>query len=119
LDNKLSLKKYPNIKFAGQISGVEGYVESASMGLLCGMFSSYEILNKELTSPPPTTAIGSLLNYITFDHYLSDEKFSFQPMNVNFGLFADLEEKTHKKARKEAYSNRALEDLSKWYDLNK
>ncbi len=114
LNNKLSLKKSPNIKFAGQISGVEGYVESASMGLLCGIFNAHEILNKEITSPPPTTAIGSLLHYITFDHYSNDNKFSFQPMNVNFGLFEDFKEKIHKKARKEAYSNRALEDISSW-----
>jgi methylenetetrahydrofolate--tRNA-(uracil-5-)-methyltransferase len=114
LDEKLNLKKLPNIKFAGQISGVEGYVESASMGLLCGIFSSYEILNKEITPPPPTTAIGSLLNYITHDHYSNDSKFSFQPMNVNFGIFKNLEEKVYKKARKEAYSKKALADILEW-----
>ena len=114
LDEKLHFKKSPNIQFAGQISGVEGYVESASMGLLCGIFTAYEILNKNITTPPPTTAIGSLLHYITFDHYSDNQKFSFQPMNANFGLFADLKDKTNKNSRKEAYSNKALEDIENW-----
>ena len=114
LDQNLSLKKYSHIKFAGQISGVEGYVESASMGLLSGLFMASEILNQEITLPPKTTAIGSLLNYITFDHYSADEKFSFQPMNINFGLFANLAEKTHKKQRKAAYSTRALQEITNW-----
>lgn len=114
LDEKLRFKQSPNIQFAGQISGVEGYVESASMGLLCGIFTACEIANKSITPPPATTAIGSLLHYITFDHYSGNEKFSFQPMNTNFGLFADLTEKTTKKSRKEAYSQRALSDILQW-----
>ncbi len=100
LDNKLSLKSNKNIKFAGQISGVEGYVESAAMGLLCGIFLSFELENKEILTPKNTTAIGSLLNYITFDHYLNDDKFTFQPMNVNFGLFEDFQNRVNKKKEK-------------------
>ncbi len=114
LDEKLNFKKSPNIKFAGQISGVEGYVESASMGLLCGIFSAYEIFGKNITPPKPSTAIGALLNYITFDHYCDNKKFSFQPMNVNFGIFQDLEEKTSKKDRKEFYSRTALSNTLTW-----
>ena len=114
LDQNLSLKKQPNIKFAGQISGVEGYVESSSMGLLCGIFTALEMQNKKITPPPTTTSIGSLINYITFDHYQDDKKFTFQPMNVNFGLYSPLTEKTHKKSRKEAYAKSALESIKKW-----
>ncbi len=114
LDQKLTLKTSNNIRFAGQISGVEGYVESSAMGLLCGIFYSYEILKSKIDVPLKTTAIGSLLNYITFDHYLNDKKFSFQPMNVNFGLFESFENRINKKERKAAYSKRALTDISLW-----
>ena len=114
LDNKLSLKTNKNIKFAGQISGVEGYKKSSAMGLLCGIFLFSELNNKEISIPQNTTALGSLLNYITFDHYLDDNKFTFQPMNVNFGLFKDFQNRINKKERKAAYSKRALEDINLW-----
>lgn len=111
LDEFLRLKAAPNIRFAGQVTGVEGYVESASMGLLAGIFWADEIAGQELIRPKSTTAIGSLLNHITLGHTLDESKQSFQPMNVNYGLFEPLKERTKKSERKEAYSNRALADI--------
>jgi methylenetetrahydrofolate--tRNA-(uracil-5-)-methyltransferase len=117
LDKFIRFKKSPNIYFAGQITGVEGYVESASMGLLAGIFCGYEILkNHELSDnllPPLTTAIGSLLNYITTSRNCEDSQnaVAFQPMNVNFGLFLELPKNINKDQRKEAYKNRSLNDL--------
>ena len=108
LDQFLRLKSHKNITFAGQITGVEGYVESAAMGLLAGRFIANDfegIENKELNNK---TAIGCLLNYITKNH---EEGSDFQPMNVNYGLFDPLEEKMKKVDRKAAYSKRALEEL--------
>ena len=107
LDQFLRFKKSPNILFAGQVTGVEGYVESAAMGLIAGIFVAK---NFEIATPNPKTAIGSLLNHITLGH----EGLDFQPMNVNFGLFENLEEKTKKTDRKAAYSNRALSELEIW-----
>ncbi len=111
LDEYLRFKKSPNILFAGQVTGVEGYVESAAMGLLSGIFVAAEMAGKTLARPTPQTAIGALLNHITLGH---EEKNSFQPMNVNFGLFEPLAEKTKKTDRKEAYSQRALEEITSW-----
>lgn len=118
LDESLRLKTSPNIRFAGQITGVEGYVESSAMGLLTGIFTAREIENKSFTKPKTTTSIGALLNHITLGHKSEDDesKALFQPMNTNFGLFEPLEEKVKKDQRKEAYSKRALEDLKKWRD---
>ncbi len=107
LDEFLCFKKSPNILFAGQVSGVEGYVESASMGLLAGLFTAAEFFGRKISKPTAKTAIGALLNHITCGHEGSD----FQPMNVNFGLFEPLEEKTKKHDRKAAYSARALEEI--------
>ncbi|NBV07249.1 MAG: methylenetetrahydrofolate--tRNA-(uracil(54)-C(5))-methyltransferase (FADH(2)-oxidizing) TrmFO [Proteobacteria bacterium] len=107
LDEFLRFKKSPNILFAGQVTGVEGYVESAAMGLLCGIFLAKDFA---LKTPNSKTAIGALLNHITFGH----EGLDFQPMNVNFGLFENLEEKINKANRKEAYSQRALRELEIW-----
>ncbi len=111
LDEFLRFKKSPNILFAGQITGVEGYVESASMGLLAGIFLAHEIDGKKISKPKNSTAIGALLNHITLGH---ESKSDFQPMNVNFGLFAELEEKTKKSDRKNAYSARALSEIEEW-----
>jgi methylenetetrahydrofolate--tRNA-(uracil-5-)-methyltransferase len=111
LDEYLRFKKSPNILFAGQVTGVEGYVESAAMGLLSGIFVAAEMAGKTVARPTPQTAIGALLNHITLGH---EEKNSFQPMNVNFGLFEPLAEKTKKADRKEAYSQRALEEITSW-----
>ena len=106
LDEFLRCKKFPNIRFAGQVTGVEGYVESAAMGLLAGIFCATETK----FSPSSKTAIGALLQHITCGH----EGINFQPMNVNFGLFTPLEEKIKKADRKAAYSGRALAELSLW-----
>jgi len=110
LDNTLRMKADPRLRFAGQITGVEGYVESAAMGLITGLFAANERLGKAVTPPPFTTAFGALINHITGG---ADAK-SFQPMNVNFGLFPPLAERTKKKERKPAMSKRALEDLAIW-----
>jgi methylenetetrahydrofolate--tRNA-(uracil-5-)-methyltransferase len=94
LDQSLQLKARPGLRFAGQITGCEGYVESASIGLLAGRFAAAQRKGETISVPPATTALGSLLNHITGGHIVSDEepgKRSFQPMNINFGLFPELE----------------------------
>jgi methylenetetrahydrofolate--tRNA-(uracil-5-)-methyltransferase len=104
LDAQLRLRARPSLRFAGQITGVEGYVESAAIGLLAGRFASgLEAL------PPPTTAFGALLTHITGG---ADAK-TFQPMNVNFGLFPELKG-ARGRDRKKALSQRALADLDAW-----
>lgn len=110
LDGELRMKADPRLRFAGQITGVEGYVESAAMGLMTGLFAANDILGKTVTPPPATTAFGALINHITGG---ADAK-TFQPMNVNFGLFPPLAERTKKKERKPAMSKRALIDLAEW-----
>ena len=90
LDGVMRLKARPSLRFAGQITGVEGYVESAAMGLLAGRFAAAERLGQALTPPPPTTALGALLTHITTGH-VPGKKGAFQPMNVNFGLFPEME----------------------------
>lgn len=112
LDETLRLKKAPNVRFAGQITGVEGYVESAACGLMAGRFAVAEMLNKPANLPPRTTALGALIAHITGDAEAS----TFQPMNVNFGLFPPLEQRTKKKERPGAYCNRALSALADWQD---
>jgi methylenetetrahydrofolate--tRNA-(uracil-5-)-methyltransferase len=126
LDASLRLKAEPRLRFAGQITGVEGYVESAAIGLLAGRFAAAERLGTPLASPPPTTALGALISHITGGH-LSDTggtSRSFQPMNVNFGLLPPLpageprrvkgERGSKTLARKQAMSARALADLDRW-----
>jgi methylenetetrahydrofolate--tRNA-(uracil-5-)-methyltransferase len=110
LDNELRLKAMPRLRFAGQVTGVEGYVESAAIGLLTGRFAAAERVGQPSFSPPPTTALGALLNHITG----GAEAETFQPMNVNFGLFPDLEGKIKGRDRKLAYTRRALTDLDGW-----
>lgn len=93
LDQSLRLKSRPALRFAGQITGCEGYVESAAIGLLAGRFAAADARGEAPSLPPATTALGSLLNHITGGHLVSDDepgKRSFQPMNVNFGLFPEL-----------------------------
>jgi methylenetetrahydrofolate--tRNA-(uracil-5-)-methyltransferase len=109
LDRELRLRKAPHIRFAGQITGCEGYVESAAIGLLTGLMTAAEVSGSTWSSPPRTTAMGALLAHITGDA----EADSYQPMNVNFGLFPPLHE-VKKKARKEAYTARAKSDLDAW-----
>ena len=94
LDRTLQLKVRPGLRFAGQITGCEGYVESAAIGLLAGRFAAAERLGRPVAVPPATTAFGALLAHITGGHIVSDDepgKRSFQPMNVNFGLFPPIE----------------------------
>jgi methylenetetrahydrofolate--tRNA-(uracil-5-)-methyltransferase len=112
LDGRLRLKAAPHLRFAGQVTGVEGYVESAAIGLLAGRFAAEEALGHAVSAPPPTTALGALLGHITG----GAEADSFQPMNVNFGLFPELPKsgKIRGKDRKQALSARALNDLAAW-----
>jgi len=115
LDGQLRLKALPALRFAGQITGVEGYVESATIGLLAGRFAAAEARGEACDPPPPTTAFGALLAHIT----VGADAATFQPMNVNFGLFPDLapSEKVRGRDRKKALSHRALADLEKWLGL--
>ena len=109
LDRQLRLKAAPHIRFAGQVTGCEGYVESAAIGLVAGMMTAAEIAGRAWQPLPATTALGALLSHITGDA----ETETFQPMNVNFGLFPPLHE-VGKKVRKEAYTARAKADLARW-----
>jgi methylenetetrahydrofolate--tRNA-(uracil-5-)-methyltransferase len=119
LDGGLRLKTAPRLRFAGQITGVEGYVESAAIGLLAGRFAAAERHGRALAPPPPTTAHGALLAHITG----GAEASTFQPMNVNFGLFPPLEpvagKKIRKKERRPAMSARALADLETWLSVSR
>jgi methylenetetrahydrofolate--tRNA-(uracil-5-)-methyltransferase len=111
LDESLRLRARPALRFAGQITGVEGYVESAAIGLLAGRFAVADARGQSIIAPPPTTALGALLNHITRG---ADAK-SFQPMNVNFGLFPPVpEDRTRGKDRKRLMARRALDDLDGW-----
>ena len=129
LDNRLRLVAMPRLRFAGQITGCEGYVESAAIGLLAGRFAAAERRGEPSALPPPTTAHGALLAYITGDHIGTNEPGpnSYQPMNVNFGLFPPLATVPNKntdgtrlrgpakaQAKKRALSARALADLDQW-----
>jgi methylenetetrahydrofolate--tRNA-(uracil-5-)-methyltransferase len=109
LDRQLRLKAAPHIRFAGQVTGCEGYVESSAIGLVAGMMTAAELAGQHWTSLPASTAMGALLSHITGDA----DAATFQPMNVNFGLFPPLHE-VKKKQRKEAYTSRAKTDLANW-----
>ena len=110
LDRQLRLKSSPHIRFAGQITGCEGYIESAAVGLIAGVMAAHELGGREFSPPPITTAFGALLGHITGDAVAD----SYQPMNINFGLFPPPEGKVHKKERKAFYTNRARADLAIW-----
>jgi methylenetetrahydrofolate--tRNA-(uracil-5-)-methyltransferase len=136
LNKSLSFKNFDNIKFAGQITGVEGYVESASMGLLSGIFMAKYIEKSNIEIPNNKTAIGSLLNHITEGHCGNN----FQPMNINFGLFASFDDEIllylsndannekkidnkfnkqiAKSDRRNAYGTRAIQEIEKWKNNN-
>jgi methylenetetrahydrofolate--tRNA-(uracil-5-)-methyltransferase len=109
LDGRLRLKAMPRLRFAGQITGVEGYVESAAMGLLAGRFAAAELSGEDRAPPPETTALGALLRHVTG----GADAASFQPMNINFGLFPPLPE-VRRDERKEQMARRALADLDGW-----
>jgi methylenetetrahydrofolate--tRNA-(uracil-5-)-methyltransferase len=125
LDRQLRLKALPRLRFAGQVTGVEGYVESAALGLLTGRLAAAERLGLELAPPPPETAIGALVEHITGGHL---EGSKFQPMNINYGLLPPLEAprvdddgkkippKDRGRAKKRLMSIRAMESLKAWRD---
>ncbi len=130
LDETLRLRACPRLRFAGQITGVEGYVESAAIGLLAGRFAAADRNSEAIVPPPLTTAMGALLHHLTGGHLADDAtgKRSFQPMNVNFGLFPPVDVplredgKRHRgkekaPARKRAYTGRALADFGDWLGL--
>ncbi|MDY8110590.1 methylenetetrahydrofolate--tRNA-(uracil(54)-C(5))-methyltransferase (FADH(2)-oxidizing) TrmFO [Fulvimarina sp. 2208YS6-2-32] len=133
LDGELRLRSLPRLRFAGQITGCEGYVESAAIGLIAGRFAAAENRGEPISSPPVTSAIGALLAHITGGHLAHEEdggKRSFQPMNINFGLFPPLEPgaiqkpdgvkrfrgKDKTNARKKLMSARALHDFGRWLE---
>ena len=109
LDGTLRLKTAPHIRFAGQMTGCEGYVESAAIGLLAGRFAVAELTGRTMSAPPADTALGALLGHVTGNVATAD----YQPMNVNFGLFPTLDD-VKKKQRKEAYTARARASLGEW-----
>jgi methylenetetrahydrofolate--tRNA-(uracil-5-)-methyltransferase len=129
LDGSLRLRAEPRVRFAGQVTGVEGYVESAAMGMLAGRFAAAERLGRALEPPPATTALGALIAHVTGGH-IGDGNGSFQPMNVNFGLFPPIEAPTHgpdgkrlkgderARAKKLALASRALADLGAWLEAS-
>ncbi len=110
LDATLRLKAMPRLRFAGQITGCEGYVESAAVGLMTGRFAAAERLGRTQAPPPPTTAMGALLGHITG----GADATTFQPMNINFGLFPPIEGSFKGKERKQAMAVRALRDFDEW-----
>ncbi len=133
LDRSLRLKAMPRLRFAGQITGVEGYVESAAIGLLAGRFAAAERLGRAAIAPPPTTALGALIGHITGGHLSADDEASdsarapsFQPMNINYGLLPEIEApgqdaegrrlkgKDRGRAKKRVMSVRALADIDRW-----
>ncbi|MFN0263583.1 methylenetetrahydrofolate--tRNA-(uracil(54)-C(5))-methyltransferase (FADH(2)-oxidizing) TrmFO [Tepidamorphus sp. 3E244] len=134
LDTQLRLRSRPHLRFAGQMTGVEGYVESSACGLMAGRFAAAEAMGCELANPPPTTALGALLNHVTGGHISAETvqgQRSFQPMNVNFGLFPPLDDdwtypldengrkpkgKAKSVARRHAMTDRARADLKNWLD---
>ena len=112
LDSELRLKSKPNIRFGGQITGCEGYVESAAVGLLAARFAAAELSGETIPPPPPETAFGAILAHITGG---ADAE-TFQPMNVNFGLMPPIECRSKKADRKKAYTDRARTALAEWLD---
>lgn len=119
LDDFLRLKSRPNLRFAGQITGCEGYIESAAIGLLAGYFAACEARQVQPVLPPEKTALGAMLKHLRDDTNIDD----FQPMNINFGIFPTIQGETTKNGkfrkikgmeRKEAYCRRALADIENW-----
>jgi methylenetetrahydrofolate--tRNA-(uracil-5-)-methyltransferase len=128
LDEKLRLKADTRLRFAGQVTGVEGYVESAALGLLTGRLAAAERLGRPITLPPATTALGALATHIT-GGFMEGPKAAFQPMNINYGLLPPMEAPKHDgegrklqpqdrgRAKKRMMSERAVADLETWLTL--
>ena len=127
LDGALRMKAQPRLRFEGEVTGVEGYVESAAMGLMAGRMAAAEALGLAFDVPPPTTAHGALINHITGGHIetTDGQKSSFQPMNINFGLLPPIDKVKMKDGvrlkhteqaveRKRAYTGRAMADFGAW-----
>ena len=112
LDRELRLKSRPNIRFAGQITGCEGYVESAAVGILAARFAAAELRGEMLPAPPGETAVGAILGHITG----GADADTFQPMNINFGLMPPIEGRSKKADRKKAYTDRARAALAEWLE---
>ncbi len=110
LDDRLRLKAMPRLRFAGQITGCEGYVESAAVGLIAGRLAACERLGIDMKMPPATTALGAIITHITGGANAE----TFQPMNVNFGLFPDIETKERGRDKKKVQAQRALNDAAEW-----
>src|SRR4030042_4505034 len=108
LKESLQLKGHPQLFFAGQMTGVEGYMESAAMGLLAGINALRVLRGMDPVVPPPTTAIGALVRYITHS-----QTSRFQPMNINFGLFPPLAGKARGREKRELLAKRALDEMEK------
>ncbi len=126
LDDQLRLKAEPRLRFAGQITGVEGYVESAACGLIAGRAAAAQALGRAFTPPPVTTAHGALIHHVTGGHIAAGGAKSFQPMNINFGLFPPVEVpkrdaegrrikgKARTQAKRQALTARARRDFAEW-----
>jgi methylenetetrahydrofolate--tRNA-(uracil-5-)-methyltransferase len=106
------LRSHRNIFFCGQITGVEGYIESAASGLLAGISAHHYLSGEQFPIPPQTTALGALVHHIT-----DTPAKHFQPMNINFGLFEPLQGKIRKKERGKQYAQRSLNDMASWKDV--
>ena len=130
LDRQLKLKSRPDLRFAGQIMGVEGYVESAALGLVAGRMAAAQTLGRTCPAPPATTALGALVEHVT-GGFMSGPKATFQPMNVNFGLFPPVEGLTYRdengerirgknktRWRKRHMAERALRDIGPWAEIS-
>jgi len=115
LDSELRLKSKPNIRFAGQITGCEGYIESAAVGILAARFAAAELRGARMSAPPVETALGALLSHITGGANAE----TFQPMNVNFGLMPPPDGRLRKADRKKAYTDRARAALADWLEQSK
>jgi len=109
LKESLQLRHRPHLFFAGQITGVEGYTESAAMGLLAGINAFREAKGMKVVAPPPTTAMGALINYI-----IHSQSFPFQPMNIHFGLFPPLRGKAKGREKRRLLAKRAVKEMEKW-----
>ncbi len=107
--NTLQLKRYPNLFMAGQLTGVEGYLESAATGLLAGIYASQHLGGEAIQTAPKTTSFGALTNYI-----IETQTKNFQPMNINFGLFPPFQGRVPRKERKKRVTERSLQDLDPW-----